>query len=754
MRTAPASPAPTGEELHELALTQAEYDAAVSQLGRTPNRLELGMLGALWSEHCSYKTSRPLLRRLPSKGARVVQGPGENAGVVDLGGDLLCCFKIESHNHPSAVEPVQGAATGVGGILRDVFAMGARPVALLDGIRFGNLDDPSQRQRFARVVEGIGWYGNCVGVPTVGGETYFDGAYRHNCLVNAMCVGLVQRDQLVRARASGPGNPLLLVGADTGRDGIHGATFASVQLDQGADERRPAVQVGNPFLEKCLLEACLELLDDPDLIGLQDCGAAGLTSSCAEMAHRGGVGLELAVDQVSRREREMTPYEVMLSESQERMVLVVRRGSEERFRTAFGRWGLHSDVVGQVIPEPVFKITEHGEEMASLPLQVLVSGVPERHPEARAADTQSLLEADPLDRDPPWSLAEAWLRLLASPNCAESRWVWRQYDHQVGDDTVAGPGGDAALLRLRGRSDALAVTVDSAHRSAGLDPRRATAIAVAEAARNLACVGAQPIGITNCLNFGDPDRPEIMWQLEEAVAGLADAARGLDIPVVSGNVSLYNQFDGQGIPPTPIVGMVGLLPDLARRLGAGFVRDGDLVALVGSTAGAAGLELGGSEYQRLAHDLLEGRAPELDLEVERRSGEAMRAAIARGVLASAHDCSLGGLAVTLAESSLLGGLGARINPPLASPERAKPSWPFGLLFGESQGRYLVSLRPSALEAAQALFGRHRVSFQHLGVVGGSVIAVEGFVEIRLEAARDAWAGGIAASFGPSASTLA
>jgi len=755
MSAAPATPAPTEEELHELALTQAEYDAAISQLGRIPNRLELGMLGALWSEHCSYKTSRPLLRLLPSQGPRVVQGPGENAGVVDLGGDLLCCFKIESHNHPSAVEPVQGAATGVGGILRDVFAMGARPVALLDGIRFGDLDQPGQRQRFARVVEGIGWYGNCVGVPTVGGETYFDDAYRHNCLVNAMCVGLVERDQLVRARASGPGNPLLLVGADTGRDGIHGATFASVQLDQGADERRPAVQVGNPFLEKCLLEACLELLDDPDLIGLQDCGAAGLTSSCAEMAHRGGVGLEIAVDEVSRRELGMTAYEVMLSESQERMVLVVRQGSEQRFRTAFGRWGLHSDVVGRVISEPIFKITEHGEAVASLPLQVLVSGVPERHPEARAAATQSRLrDADPLDRDPPWSLAEAWVRLLASPNCGESRWVWRQYDHQVGDDTVLGPGGDAAVLRLRGRADALAMTVDSAHRSAGIDPRRGTAIAVAEAARNLACVGAQPIGITNCLNFGDPDRPEIMWQLEEAVAGLADAARGLDIPVVSGNVSLYNQLDGQGIPPTPIVGMVGLLDDLDRRLGSGFTRAGDLVALVGSASGLAGVELGGSEYQRLAHGVLEGQPPELDLDAERRSAEAVRDAIAQGLLASAHDCSLGGLAVTLAESSLLGGLGARISPPLVSPERAGPSWSFGLLFGESQGRYLVTLPPSALESAQAVFEEHGAAFRHLGEVGGSVIAIEGLVEIQLEVAREAWTGAIPASFRSSVSGLA
>ncbi len=739
LRQASATSGPSTAALRELALTELEYRSATEQLGREPNRLELGMLGALWSEHCSYKTSKPLLRQLPTSGARVVQGPGENAGVIDLGEDLLCCFKIESHNHPSAVEPVQGAATGVGGILRDIFAMGARPVALLDGIRFGDLEDPRQRQRFARVVEGIGWYGNCIGVPTVGGETYFDPAYQHNCLVNAMCVGLARRDQLVRARASGPGNPLLLVGADTGRDGIHGATFASVQLDQGAGERRPAVQVGNPFMEKCLLEACMELVGDPDLIGLQDCGAAGLTSSCAEMAHRGGVGLEIDVDRVSRRERGMTPYEVMLSESQERMVLVVRRGSEARFRETFSRWGLHSDVVGRVIEEPVFRITETGTEIASLPLDVLISGFPERHPPSVAPDLSVQLSADPLMRTPPWPPEEAWLRLLASPNCGDARWIWRQYDHQVGDDTVFGPGGDSALLRLRGRGDALALTVDSAHRSAALDPHRGTAIAVAEGMRNLACVGAEPLGITNCLNFGDPDRPEIMWQLERAVEGLAEAARTLSIPVVSGNVSLYNQFEGDGIPPTPTIGMVGILPDLRRRLGSGFAEEGDVVALVGPPgAGPTGVELGGSEYQRIAHGVLEGAAPELNLEQESSSARAIRRAIAEGLLQSAHDCSLGGLAMALAESAIVGGFGARIKAPLDPPTDNPPSWRFGLLFGESQGRYLVSLRAADVPTADALFAEHQVPFVTLGSVGGAVIAVDGIAEIAQSSARAAW----------------
>ncbi|MGC1908429.1 MAG: phosphoribosylformylglycinamidine synthase subunit PurL, partial [Candidatus Dormiibacterota bacterium] len=733
----------TPSELRDLAMTDSEYRAAVDQLGREPNRLELGMIGALWSEHCSYKTSKALLRQLPTEGGRVVQGPGENAGVVDLGGDLLCCFKIESHNHPSAIEPVQGAATGVGGILRDIFAMGARPVALLDGIRFGDLADARQRHRFARVVEGIGWYGNCIGVPTVGGETYFDEAYQHNCLVNAMCVGLARRDQLVRARASGPGNSLLLVGADTGRDGIHGATFASVQLDEGAEERRPAVQVGNPFLEKCLLEACLELVGDPDLIGLQDCGAAGLTSSCAEMANRGGVGLEIAVDKVSRREQGMTAYEVMLSESQERMVLVVRCGSEDRFRAAFQRWGLHSDVVGQVIEERLFRITEDGVAVASVPLQILISGFPERHPASRPPEQSSIRSADPLARTPPWSPEDAWLRLLASPNCGESKWIWRQYDHQVGDDTVSGPGADAAVLRLRGRPDALALTVDSAHRSATLEPRRATAIALAEAVRNLACVGAEPLAITNCLNFGDPDRPEIMWQLEESVGGLAEAARTLGIPVVSGNVSLYNQFDGQGIPPTPTLGVVGLLSDLTRRLGAGFTAAGDLVALVGPAgAGPSRVELGGSEYQRLAHGVMEGPAPELDLAQEARSATAIRGAVQQGLLSSCHDCSLGGLAVTLAEAAILGGVGARISPPLDLSEPLPPSWRFGLLFGESQGRYLVSFPPDQLESVEAFFASHETPFSTLGSVGGPVIAVEGVVEVTVEQAKNAWTNAI------------
>jgi len=732
--------APTPAELREIALTPAEYESATAQLGRPLNPLELGMLGAMWSEHCSYKTSKPLLRQLGSTGARVVLGPGENAGVVDLGDDLLCCFKIESHNHPSAIEPVQGAATGVGGILRDVFAMGARPVALLDAIRFGGLDQPLQRHRFARVVEGIGFYGNCIGVPTVGGETYFDPAYSDNCLVNAMCVGLAERSRLVRAVAAGPGNPVMLVGADTGRDGIHGATFASVQLDDSAEERRPAVQVGNPFLEKCLLEACLELCGLPALVGLQDCGAAGLTSSCAEMAHRGGVGIELDVARVSRRERGMTPYQVMLSESQERMVLVVERGQEAAVRQIFERWDLHSDVIGQVISEPELRILDGGRQVASLPLAILVDGFAERRPPSRRPPgLDARLGADPLTTPPPWPIEESWLRLLASPNCGDTRWIFRQYDHQVGDDTVVGPGGDAAVLRIKGRRDGLALTVDGAHRSAELDPRRGTALAVAEAVRNLAAVGAEPLALTNCLNFADPDQPEVMWQLEEAVGGLAEAALAFGIPVVSGNVSLYNDFQGSGIPPTPVVGMVGQVPEVASPTRLGFKAAGDRIYLLG----AAGVELSGSEYQRLAHGSAAGAPPRLDVGGELAAAAAVRELVRASLVSSAHDCSLGGLAVTLAECCVAGRLGALVALPLTPPAPAPVAWNWGVLFGETSGRYLVSVPAERKGELEQVCQRHGVPALELGVVGGSSIRIAGVAEITLERAAAARAAALA-----------
>ncbi len=729
--------APSAAQLRELALTEEEYHHAVRQLGRVPNELELGMLGALWSEHCSYKTSRRLLSQLSSQAPQVVVGPGENAGVVDLGEGLLCCFKIESHNHPSAIEPVQGAATGVGGILRDVFAMGARPVALLDALRFGELGDAAQRHRFAKVVEGVGFYGNCIGVPTVGGETYFDDAYQGNCLVNAMCVGLVTAPRLLHAVARGVGNPVLLVGADTGRDGIHGATFASVQLDEGAEERRPAVQVGNPFLEKCLMEACLELAGSSALVGLQDCGAAGLTSSCAEMARRGGVGIRLDLDQVARRELGMTPYEVMLSESQERMVLVVERGRVEEVRAVFDRWELRSDVVGEVIAQEELQISSGGQMVARLPLSVLVEGfLPRRPPSSRPLEVERALRADPLTGGSPWTLEEAWLRLLASPNCADTSWIYRQYDHQVGDDTVVLPGWDAAVVRLRGRGDGLAVSVDGAHRSSLLDPRRGAQLAVAEAVRNLSCVGARPLALTNCLNFGDPEKEEVMWQLEEAVAGLAEACRQLALPVVSGNVSLYNDLSGDSIPPTPVVGVVGLVGDIRRLPGPGFAAAGDLIYLVGP----GGTELGGSELQRLLGGMVLGPPPELDLELERRASEAVRQLVSEGSARSAHDCSLGGLAVALAECCVAGGLGAVVRP-------GDPSNPTGgghaLLFGEGSGRYVLSVDPAGGGRMEEVCAGWGVPCARLGEVGGDQVEIVGLARIPLAAAAAARLEGIA-----------
>jgi phosphoribosylformylglycinamidine synthase subunit PurL len=725
---------PPAEVLAEVALTEAEWRLAVDVLGRVPNPLELGIIGALWSEHCGYKTSRPLLRRLPTRGPRVLQGPGENAGAVDIGAGLACVFKIESHNHPSAIEPYQGAATGVGGILRDVFTMGARPVAILDSLRFGPLDEPHQRHLLEGVVAGIGGYGNCMGIPTVGGEVYFDESYRYNCLVNAMCVGVVAHDRLVRAAAAGPGNPVLLVGADTGRDGIHGATFASVELDEGSEQRRPAVQVGNPFLEKCLMEACLELVGDPRVVAVQDLGAAGLTSSAAELAWRGGCGIELDVARVARRERGMTPYEVMLSESQERMLIVVRRGEEEGVRAAFARWDLRSDVVGTITADGRIRVRDGGEAVADLPLGMLVDEVPLRHPTARRpAGLDAVLARDPLPAGPvPFTHDEALLRLLGSPNIGSRRPIFRRYDHQVGDDTVVPPGGDAAVLRVRGTGLGLALTTDGNARYGVLDPRRGAAIAVCEAARNLVATGAEPLGVTNCLNFGNPEKPEVFWQLAEAVEGIAEACEALGVPVVSGNVSLYNDTSGVSIDPTPVIGMVGRLTDVSRRLTPAF-RAGDEVSL----AGPLEATLGATEYQRLATGELAGPPPALDLEVERRVQAAVLEAAGAGLLASAHDCAEGGLAVALAECCLAGGTGASCALDETVTGGGLASQAAAILFGEGQSRFLVSHSTEAAVQLRALMDRHQVPFQRLGMVEGDRIRIHPLLDVPVDRARAA-----------------
>jgi phosphoribosylformylglycinamidine synthase II len=722
-------------ELAEVALTAQEYDLAMRMLRRAPSRVELGIIGALWSEHCGYKTSKPLLSRLPTTGANVLQGPGENAGAVDIGDGKAVVFKIESHNHPSAIEPYQGAATGVGGILRDIFTMGARPVALLDSLRFGPYEDAAQRHLFDGVVAGIGGYGNCIGVPTVGGEVYFDESYRDNCLVNAMCVGIIDHDKLTRAVASGDGNFVLLVGADTGRDGIHGATFASVQLDDSSEERRPAVQVGNPFLEKCLMEACLELAGDPRVVAMQDLGAAGLTSSTAELAHRGGCGIEIDVDRVSRRERGMNAYEVMLSESQERMLLVVAPQDVRAVQEGFSRWDLHSDVIGVITDSGRMVVREDGETVCDLPLGMLIDDVPLRHPDAkRPKELDKALRRDPLAATVTTAPDEALLALLHSPNIGSRRPVFRRYDHQVGDDTVLPPGGDAAVVRVRGTRAAIALATDGNARFAVLDPRRGAAIAVCEAARNVVATGATPLAVTNCLNFGNPEKPEVFWQLRESIEGIAEACEGLGIPVVSGNVSLYNDTNGVSIDPTAVIGMVGHLADVERRVSAGFGADGDMVALIGPVTA----ELGGTEYQRLFSGVNEGPRPVLDLDLERRVQALMVEAAGTGLLRSCHDVSDGGIAVALAESCILGNRGAAAILDELADTPADGSRGAGILFGEGQSRFLISFAKEATMPLQELAGRHQVPLAGLGMTGGNRIRVDGAFDVTLDQAREAY----------------
>jgi phosphoribosylformylglycinamidine synthase subunit PurL len=718
--------------LREVALTPDEYKVILEQLKRAPNEVELGMLGVLWSEHCSYKSSKALLRRLPSTGPGVLQGPGENAGAVDIGEGWAVVFKIESHNHPSAIEPYQGAATGVGGIIRDVIAMGARPIALLDSLRFGPL--PESARHFEGVVAGIGGYGNCIGIPTVGGEVYFEDCYTNNPLVNAMCVGLVRVDQLMRARAEGTGNSLMLVGADTGRDGIHGASFASLELDASSAERRPAVQVGNPFLEKCLLEACMDLQHTDAVVAIQDLGAAGLTSAVAECAGRAeGAGASIDVSRVPRRERGMTPYDVMLSESQERMLVVVKRGREREVESIFNAWDLTSAVIGEVTDDGLLTVSDGNREVASLPVRLLTDGAPMRRLVGIAPETLVGLDMDAL---PPLADAgEALLRLLSSPNLTSRRGVFRRYDHMVGDATVVAPGGDAAMLRVKGTRLGIAMTTDCNARYCHLDPHLGAQLAVAEAARNIVATGATPLAITDCLNFANPDRPEVYWELEEAVAGLAYASRSFELPIVSGNVSLYNDSSGESaIYPTPVVGMIGVIDDYGKRLSSGLRAEGDFVLLIGSTHN----DLGGSEYLKVEHGLVAGRPPSLDLAREKSVNRLILTAAQSGYLHSAHDCAEGGMLVALAECCLLGGIGVKC--PALRPE--PPLRLDAAFFGESVSRYIVSVPSRAMPELQSLARRHNVELSLLGLAGGNVIEFEGQLKLSLAELREAWEGAV------------
>jgi phosphoribosylformylglycinamidine synthase len=720
------------ERLRAVALTADEYRAIVEQLRRAPNEVELGMLGVLWSEHCSYKTSKALLRRLPSSGAAVLQGPGENAGAVSIGEGWAAVFKIESHNHPSAIEPYQGAATGVGGIIRDVIAMGARPIALLDSLRFGPL--PESARHLEGVVAGIGGYGNCIGIPTVAGEVYFEDCYANNPLVNAMCVGLVKVDRLMRARAEGTGNSLMLVGADTGRDGIHGASFASVELDENSSERRPAVQVGNPFLEKLLLEACMDLQQTDAVIGIQDLGAAGLTSAVAESAGRvPGAGVRIDVSRVPRRERGMTPYDVMLSESQERMLVVVERGREAEVESIFKAWDLTSEVIGEVTDDGDFTVVDGRHEVARLPVQLLTDGAPLRRLVGIAPEPPPDIDIDAIP--PLVDPGETLLHLLASPNLRSRRGIYRRYDHMVGDATVVPPGGDAAMLRIKGTTLGLAMTTDCNSRYCHLDPHLGAQLAVAEAARNIVATGARPLAVTDCLNLANPDRPEVYWELEETVAGLAHACRALELPIVSGNVSLYNDASGESpIYPTPVVGMIGLIDDYSKRLSAGLRAEGDFVLLIGSSHN----DLGGSDYLKVEYGVVAGRPPALDLAREKAVNRLILSAAQSGYLRSAHDCADGGMLVALAEACLLGGIGVRC--PSLRPE--SPLRMDSAFFGESPSRYIVSVPSRAMPELQSLARRHNVEIALLGLAGGDAIEFEGQFKLSLAELRQAWEGDI------------
>jgi phosphoribosylformylglycinamidine synthase subunit PurL len=718
-RTAPTpflgDPAITPELVREHNLTDDEYGRITALLGRTPTFAELGIFSALWSEHCSYKHSRPVLKTFPTTGPQVVQGPGENAGVLRLPDGWAVAFKIESHNHPSAVEPYQGAATGVGGILRDVFTMGARPVALLNSLRFGPLDEARNRYLFAGVVKGVGDYGNCVGVPTLGGEVDFGPSYGGNPLVNAMCVGLLKERDLIKAAARGVGSVLLVVGARTGRDGIHGASFASEELTHASEQRRPQVQVGDPFTEKLLLEASLALIQSGHIVAIQDMGAAGLISSSAEMAAKGGVGVEIDLSLVPTREPGMTPYEVLLSESQERMLVVAKPDRIAEAQAIAARWELTATPIGRVTDDGMYRATWQDQVVVEIPGQRLIDDCPVYHPEPREDESIAYRRSQrPAPGSPLPAPADALLTLLDHPPIASKRWVYEQYDSTVQAGTVLGPGGDAGVLRVPGADFGLAVTVDCNSRYVLLDPYEGGKAAVAEAARNIACTGARPLGITDCLNFGSPERPAVFHQFKESCRGIADACRALDAPVTGGNVSFYNESPAGAVDPTPVVGMVGLLSRVNRAVPSHARATGDVVFVLGRTQA----ELGGSQFWEAVHGFVGGMPPRVDLEAERRLVDYLVTAADAGLLRSAHDCSQGGLGVALAEVAMRGPYdetGFSLDIDLTA--YASPLAAHDLLFSESHGRAVVTCAPERATAVAALAQELGVPAQRVGTVG-------------------------------------
>jgi phosphoribosylformylglycinamidine synthase subunit PurL len=736
--------------LERHGLKPDEYERIVAFMGREPNLTELGIFSVMWSEHCSYKSSRVHLKTLPTTGKRVLQGPGENAGAVDIGDGLAAVFKIESHNHPSFIEPYQGAATGVGGIIRDIFTMGARPIALLNSLRFGALDAPATQRLFEGIVAGIAGYGNSIGIATVGGEIAFEPSYAGNPLVNVFCLGIAKASDIIKGVASGAGNAVYYVGAKTGRDGIHGATMASAEFDDKSAEKRPAVQVGDPFMEKLLLEACLEVMKTDALIGIQDMGAAGLTCSTTEMGSRGGAGVEIDVAKVPQRETGMTPYEIMLSESQERMLLVVKRGREAEVERVFEKWDLHASHIGEVTTDGMLRVREHGKVVAEIPNRALTDEAPVyNRPMSRPAylDEVQKLDLDAIGEPERVALRRnptaALLALLGSPAIGSKRWIYRQYDHMVRTNTVNMPGMGAGVVRIKETDRALAMSVDGNGRYCYLDPRQGAMLAVVEAARNVACAGGRPLAATNCLNFGNPERPGIMWQFGEAVAGISEACRALDTPITGGNVSLYNETDGKAIYPTPVIGVVGLLEHADRVVSQRFQSAGDAIVLLGEGQG----ELGGSEYLKVAHGLVQGRPPALDLTAERALQTLLVQLADARLMRSAHDCSDGGLAVTLAECAFdTGGIGADVGIDGVTVARGADTNRAAALFGESASRVVISVAQHAVDDVLARATAAGVPAKVIGRTGGESIRIsvggEAAVTLAVADAERAWSNAV------------
>jgi phosphoribosylformylglycinamidine synthase II len=720
-RAARADNALTEDIIREHGLSPDEYQLLVAALGREPRLTELGIFSVMWSEHCSYKSSRVWLKKLPTEGPQVIQGPGENAGVVDIGDGQAAVFKMESHNHPCYIEPYQGAATGVGGIMRDVFTMGARPVANMNALRFGAPDHPKTRHLVAGVVSGIGDYGNCMGVPTVGGETNFDPRYNDNILVNAMCVGLVDASRIFKSAANGIALPVVYVGSKTGRDGIHGATMASAEFDEASEEKRPTVQVGDPFTEKLLLEACLELMAEDAIVAIQDMGAAGLTSSSVEMADKGGVGIDLNLNQVPTREEGMTAYEMMLSESQERMLMVLKQGAEKLAERVFKKWGLDFAVIGYTTDTGHLVVRHSGVVEADIPLAALAHAAPVYERPWTETPAQAVIA--PEDVKAPNSMLGALEAMMGSAALSSRRWIWEQYDHMVMAETVQRPGGDAAVVRVHGTKKGLAISCDVTPRYCAADPREGAKQAVAECWRNLTATGADPLAITDCMNFGNPERPEIMGEFVGAVEGMAEACTALAFPVVSGNVSLYNETNGVAIPPTPAIGGIGLIPDIAEMATIGLKREGDVLMLLGAEAG----HLGQSLYMQIMLDRSEGAPPPVDLDAERRVGDLVRGLLRSGCVSAVHDVSDGGLLVAIAEMALAGARGVELE------QLPAPLPPHALWFGEGQARYVVAASPDQADAIHKAAAVAKVPLRMLGRVGGDAIRLEGEAPLPLAA---------------------